>query len=108
MNLQAPQETVTAREENPSVFAAPDAQAEAQESGPEGLIVVGLLSIFAWAPLLYPGFIQTLSGLGATYDALSARPPFSGWMPTYATPGDGPLASWLLTALAGGWGQSPD
>jgi hypothetical protein len=63
------------------------------------MIIVILLSILAWAPLLYPGFIQTHSGLGAVYDALSARSPSSGWLPTYGTPGDGPLASWLLVIL---------
>jgi hypothetical protein len=63
-------------------------------------LVVLLISVLAWAPFLYPGFIQTHSGLGAIYDALSAGAPLSGWTPTYATPGDGTLATWTIVLLA--------
>lgn len=66
---------------------------------PAGAIVVILLSLVAWAPILSPGFIQTHSGLGAVYDALSVRAPWDGWLPAYGAAGDGPLATWLLTAL---------
>ena len=64
------------------------------------MLVVLLLSALAWAPLLYPGFVQTHSGLGAIYDALGVGSPLSGWMPSYATAGDGPLATWAI-ALVG-------
>lgn len=30
-------------------------------------LVVAVLSVFAWAPLLYPGFFQSQSGLAALY-----------------------------------------
>ncbi len=63
------------------------------------MIIVVLLSVIVWAPLLYPGFVQTHSGLGAVYDALAAGGPLSGWMPAYGTPGDGPLATWLLALV---------
>jgi hypothetical protein len=63
------------------------------------MVIILFLSLLAWAPLLYPGFIQTHSGLGAVYDALSAGGPFSGWLPAYGAAGDGPLATWLLVVL---------
>ena len=63
------------------------------------MLVVLLISILAWAPLLYPGLVQTQSGLGAIYDALALQSPLSGWLPASATPGTGPLATWLLAAL---------
>lgn len=70
-----------------------------RQAADAAVIVIVLLSVFAFAPLLYPGFVQTHSGLGAIYDALAAGAPFSGWMPTQGAPGDGPLATWLLVAL---------
>ncbi len=66
------------------------------------MVLILLLSILAWAPLLYPGFIQTHSGLGPVYDALAATGPFSGWLPAYGAPGDGPLATWLLVIVKAG------
>lgn len=65
----------------------------------EGLLIVIIMSVLAWAPLLHPGFIQSQSGLAAIYDALSVRSPLTGWLPAYGTPGDGPLATWLLVIL---------
>jgi hypothetical protein len=70
------------------------------KGGPDhSLLIVALLSILAWAPLLYPGFIQSHTGLGAVYDALSVRSPLQGWLPAFGAPGDGPLATWLLVVL---------
>ncbi len=83
----------------------PDHEAEATERAvpgfaPVGLLAVLLISLFAWAPFLHPGFVHTHSGLGAAYNVLAARESaVLGWLPPYGTPGDGPLATWLLVFL---------
>ncbi len=70
-----------------------------------------LLSLFAWAPLLYPGYLQVHSGFLPVFNLadLAAAPSKLTWLPTIGvTPnllrGEGPLAYWLalpLRALAG-------
>ncbi|HRI56288.1 MAG TPA: hypothetical protein PK170_04240, partial [Anaerolineae bacterium] len=75
------------------------------------LAVLLLLSLFAWAPLLYPGYLQVHSGFLPLFNLadLAASPNKLSWLPTVGiTPdllrGEGPLAWWLalpLRTLAG-------
>lgn len=66
------------------------------------LIVLLLLSLFAWAPLLYPGYLQVHSGFLPVYNlaGLAAAPARLHWLPSTIADagllrGDGPLAYWL-------------
>jgi hypothetical protein len=68
-------------------------------------LLAALLSVFAWAPLTYPGFFQSRSGLLAVYAVLDldrwlrAGAGFWGWQPPAWTPGSSPLAYWLAEVL---------
>ncbi len=60
-------------------------------------LVVAVLSTFAWAPLLYPGFFQSQSGLAALYRV--AQPATAGvFFPP--APGDAAPLAWTLAGLA--------
>jgi hypothetical protein len=66
------------------------------------LIVLLLLSLFAWAPLLYPGYLQVHSGFLPVYNlaSLATAPARLHWLPASVVDagllrGDGPLAYWL-------------
>lgn len=62
-------------------------------------LIVVALSVFAWAPLLYPGFFQSSTGLAAVYRV--AQPAAAATL-FPAGPGDAaPLAHALARALAG-------
>ncbi len=70
------------------------------------LLALLLLSLFAWAPLLYPGYIQVHSGFLSVFNLadLAASPNKLTWLPTIGvTPdllrGEGPLAYWLALLL---------
>lgn len=75
------------------------------------LAVLLLLSLFAWAPLLYPGYLQVHSGFLPLFNLadLAASPNKLSWLPTVGIApdllrGEGPLAWWLalpLRTLAG-------
>lgn len=65
-----------------------------------------LLSLFAWAPLLYPGYLQVHSGFLPAFRTaeLAAAADKLRWLPTLgAAPdllrGEGPLPYWLAWAL---------
>jgi hypothetical protein len=65
-----------------------------------------LLSFFAWAPLLYPGYLQVHSGFLPVFNLadLAASSNKLTWLPTIGvTPdllrGEGPLAYWLALPL---------
>lgn len=65
-----------------------------------------LLSLFAWAPLLYPGYLQVHSGFLPLFNLadLAASSQKLTWLPTIgATPGllrgEGPLVYWLALLL---------
>ncbi|MCB0204980.1 MAG: hypothetical protein KDH89_09200, partial [Anaerolineae bacterium] len=66
------------------------------------LLVLLLLSLFAWAPLLYPGFFQLHSGFQSLFNLadLAEAKEFIRWAPPLASGGglfqsEGPLAYWL-------------
>ncbi len=70
------------------------------------LVALLLLSFFAWAPLLYPGYLQVHSGFLPVFNLadLAASPDKLTWLPTIGvTPdllrGEGPLAYWLALLL---------
>ncbi len=70
------------------------------------LLVLFLLSLFAWAPLLYPGYLQVHSGFLPVFNLadLAASPNKLRWLPTIGvTPdllrGEGPFAYWLALLL---------
>lgn len=70
------------------------------------LLALLLLSLFAWAPLLYPGYLQVHSGFLPVFNLadLAASPSKLTWLPTVGvTPdllrGEGPLAYWLALLL---------
>jgi hypothetical protein len=70
------------------------------------LLALLLLSLFAWAPLLYPGYIQVHSGFLPVFNLanLAASPNKLTWLPSIGvTPdllrGEGPLAYWLALLL---------
>jgi hypothetical protein len=60
-------------------------------------LVVAVLSAFAWAPLLYPGFFQSQSGLAAIYRV--SQPTIAGAFFPAAAGESAPLA-WALAGLA--------
>jgi hypothetical protein len=60
-------------------------------------LVVAVLSAFAWAPLLYPGFFQSQSGLAAVYRV--SQPVIAGAFFPAAAGESAPLA-WALAGLA--------
>ena len=69
-------------------------------------MVLLLLSLFAWAPLLYPGYLQVHSGFLPVFNLadLAASSNKLRWLPTIGvTPdllrGEGPLAYWLALLL---------
>jgi hypothetical protein len=69
-------------------------------------LVLLLLSLFAWAPLLYPGYLQVHSGFLPVFNLadLAASRDKLAWLPTVGvTPdllrGEGPLAYWLTLLL---------
>jgi hypothetical protein len=70
-------------------------------------LLAALLSVFAWAPLTYPGFFQARRGLLAAYTVLDlerwlrAGATFWGWRPPAWAPGSSPLAYWLAEVLHG-------
>ena len=67
-------------------------------------LVVAALSAFAWAPLLYPGFFQSQSGLAALYRV--AQPAAAGtFFP--AAPGDAAPLAWALAGLVHAWDWAP-
>jgi hypothetical protein len=60
-------------------------------------LVVATLSAFAWAPLLYPGFFQSQSGLAGIYRV--SQPASAGaFFPAVA--GDGAPLAWAVAGLA--------
>ncbi|MDP3046957.1 MAG: glycosyltransferase family 39 protein [Chloroflexota bacterium] len=60
-------------------------------------LVVAILSAFAWAPLLYPGFFQSQSGLAAIYRV--SQPAAAGtFFPV--GPGDSAPLAWALAGMA--------
>jgi hypothetical protein len=70
------------------------------------LVVLLLLSLLAWAPLLYPGYFQVHSGFLPLFNLadLAATSGKLAWLPTVGvTPdllrGEGPLAYWLALLL---------
>jgi hypothetical protein len=70
------------------------------------LLALLLLSLFAWAPLLYPGYLQVHSGFLPVFNLadLAASSGKLAWLPTIgATPdllrGEGPLVYWLALLL---------
>ncbi len=70
------------------------------------LLALLLLSLFAWAPLLYPGYLQAHSGFLPVFNLvdLAASSNKLRWLPTIGvTPdllrGEGPLAYWLALLL---------
>ncbi len=70
------------------------------------LLALLLLSLFAWAPLLYPGYIQVHSGFLPVFNLadLAASPDKLAWLPTIGVApdllrGEGPLAYWLALLL---------
>ncbi len=70
------------------------------------LLALLLLSLFAWAPLLYPGYLQAHSGFLPVFNLadLAASPNKLRWLPIIGvTPdllrGEGPLAYWLALLL---------
>jgi hypothetical protein len=70
------------------------------------LLALLLLSLFAWAPLLYPGYLQVHSGFLPVFNLadLAASSNKLAWLPTIGvTPdllrGEGPLAYWLALLL---------
>ena len=70
------------------------------------LLALLLLSLFVWAPLLYPGYIQVHAGFLPVFNLadLAASPDKLTWLPTIGvTPdllrGEGPLAYWLALPL---------
>jgi len=68
-------------------------------------LLAALLSVFAWAPLTYPGFFQSRSGLLAAYAVLDLErwlrtgAGFWNWRPPAWAPGSSPLAYWLAELL---------
>ena len=70
------------------------------------LLALLLLSLFAWAPLFYPGYLQVHSGFLPVFNLadLAASSDKMTWLPTVGvTPdllrGEGPLAYWLALLL---------
>jgi hypothetical protein len=70
------------------------------------LLVLLLLSLFAWAPLVYPGFMQVHSGFLTVFNLadLAVVSNKLSWLPAIGvTPdllrGEGPLAYWLALLL---------
>ena len=70
------------------------------------LLVLLLLSLFAWAPLLYPGYLQVHSGFLPVFNLadLAASSNKLSWLPTIGVSsdllrGEGPLAYWLALLL---------
>jgi hypothetical protein len=70
------------------------------------LVAVLLLSLFAWAPLLYPGYLQVHSGFLPVFNLadLAASPDKLAWLPSIGVApdllrGEGPLAYWLALLL---------
>ncbi|MCB0254683.1 MAG: hypothetical protein KDI55_13255 [Anaerolineae bacterium] len=70
------------------------------------LLVLLLLSLFAWAPLLYPGFFQLHSGFQSLFNLadLAEAKEFIRWAPPLASGGglfqsEGPLAYWLALLI---------
>ena len=70
------------------------------------LLALLLLSLFTWAPLLYPGYLQVHSGFLPVFNLadLAGSPGKLTWLPTIGvTPdllrGEGPLAYWLALPL---------
>ncbi len=70
------------------------------------LLALVLLSLFAWAPLLYPGYLQVHSGFLPVFNLadLAASSDKLTWLPSIGvTPdllrGEGPLAYWLALPL---------
>ncbi len=70
------------------------------------MLVLVLLSLFAWAPLLYPGYLQVHSGFLSVFNLadLAASSNKLGWLPTVGANtgllrGEGPLAYWLALLL---------
>ena len=71
------------------------------------LVALLVLSLFAWAPLLYPGYLQVHSGFLPVLNLadLVASPDKLRWLPSIGTNYDllrreGPLAYWLAWPLA--------
>ncbi|MBM3749327.1 MAG: glycosyltransferase family 39 protein [Acidobacteria bacterium] len=70
-------------------------------------LLAALLSVFAWAPLTYPGFFQSRSGLLAAYAVLDLElllrtgAGFWRWRPPAWAAGSSPLAYWLAEILHG-------
>jgi len=68
-------------------------------------LLAALLSVFAWAPLTYPGFFQSHSGLLAAYAVrdlerwLRTGAGFWTWRPPAWAPGSSPLTYWLAEIL---------
>ncbi len=70
------------------------------------LLALLLLSLFAWAPLLYPGYLQVHSGFLPVFNLadLVVSPNKLTWLPTIGVApdllrGEGPLAYWLALLL---------
>lgn len=102
----APMSTVTTptgRRERRSVDSAASGELTPHTTSRAAyLLVLLLLSLFAWAPLLYPGYLQAHSGFLPVFNlaSLAAAPDKLRWLPTIGvTPdllhGEGPLAYWL-------------
>jgi len=89
-----------------SVDSANACAASAKADRRAYLAVLLLLSLLAWAPLLYPGYFQAHSGFLPLFNLadLAAAPGKLAWLPTVGvTPdllrGEGPLAYWLALLL---------
>ncbi|MEA3336129.1 MAG: hypothetical protein U9R25_09495 [Chloroflexota bacterium] len=70
-----------------------------------------LLSVIAWAPLLYPGYFQVHSGFLAVFnlEQLAGSGNKLRWLPTLgeqagSLAGEGPLAYWLASLVQPFWG----
>lgn len=70
------------------------------------LLALLLVSLFAWAPLLYPGFFQFHTGFQSLFNLidLAAAKEFIRWMPPLAPGGglfqsEGPLVYWLALLI---------
>ncbi len=100
--------TVTSSSGRRSRRSVDSAEAGARADAGNGvyLLALLLLSLFAWAPLLYPGYLQVHSGFLPVFNLadLAASPNKLTWLPTIGvTPdllrGEGPLAYWLALLL---------
>ena len=101
--------TPTGRRSRRSVDSAVAGEAirlQSRRTAIKYVLILLLLSLFAWAPLLYPGYLQVHSGFLPVFNLadLAASPNKLRWLPTIGvTPdllrGEGPLAYWLALLL---------